>query len=378
MKPNVILEHTAACLEGRIHPGRAIIAQLLVGLVSLASAALAAPPQLHIQSDPTGVYLVVGPVPDPGALFVYDATNLASLVGAPQVLLATNAPLNAALPIQVPMTAGHPTQFFFRAAQWPGRTIADLCALAPALVDIPAGTFLMGSPATEPERADWEGPQTRVTLTYAFRMGKYEVQQAEYQAVMGTNPSYYAGHTNRPVEQVTWDDAMEYCRRLTEAQRSAGCLPAGRVYRLPTGAEWEYACRAGTTNAFGLGLALRSGMANFDAYFEYDESVGTIENPSDVFLDRTTSVGSYAPNAWGLYDMHGNVWEWCLDGWSSQLSGRTATDPYTPSTGTDRVIRGGCWYDSARFCRSAYRLRATEQLYGSDLGFRVVLAPAVP
>ncbi len=120
-------------------------------------------------------------------------------------------------------------------------------------MDIPAGTFLMGSPATEPEREDWEGPQTLVTLTYAFRMGKYEVQQSEYQAVIGTNPSYYAGHTNRPVEQVTWDDAMEYCRCLTEGQRSAGCLPAGMVYRLPTEAEWEYACRAGNTNAFGFG-----------------------------------------------------------------------------------------------------------------------------
>ena len=222
------------------------------------------------------------------------------------------------------------------------------------------------------------GPQTRVTLTYAFRMGEYEVQQSEYQAVLGTNPSYYAGHTNRPVEQVTWNQAVEYCRRLTEAQRSAGCLPNGRVYRLPTEAEWEYACRAGTTNAFGLGPALRSGMANFDGNFEYDQVLGTIENSSGVFLDRTTTVGSCAPNAWGLYDLHGNVWEWCLDGWSSHLPGGMVTNSYTASTGTDRVIRGGCWYDSARFCRSAYRLRAADQLYSSDLGFRVVLAPALP
>jgi len=436
MKPNVILEHPAARLDGRIHPSpdeqrrredakednRGLggisatqgiphqagecdswlhlpfpgfffassrlrcsnyqsclyLAWFLVGLLVLATAALAAPPQLQIKSDPTGAHLVVGPVPEPGALFVYEATNVASLVGAPQVLLATNAPLNAALPIQIPVTAGHPTQLFFRASQWPGRTIADLCALAPALVDIPAGTFLMGSPTTEPERADWEGPQTRVTLTYAFKMGKYEVQQAEYQAVMGTNPSYYAGHTNRPVEQVTWDEAMEYCRRLTEAQRSAGCLPAGRVYRLPTEAEWEYACRAGTTNAFGLGPALRSGMANFDAYFEYDQAVGTFENPTGVDLGRTTAVGSYAPNAWGLYDMHGNVWEWCLDGWSAQLPGGTVTNTYTATTGTDRVIRGGCWYNAARACRSAYRLRATKYFYDNDLGFRIVLASDVP
>jgi formylglycine-generating enzyme required for sulfatase activity len=351
---------------------------LPLALVVLPATGLAAAPQLQIKSDPTGVYLVVAPLTQSGALFVYQATNAVSLVGAPQVLLATNAPADVPLQIHFALKQGSPNQLFFRAAQWPGRTLADLCALAPPLVDIPAGTFRMGSPASEAERADWEGPQTQVTLTYAFRMGKYEVRQPEYQAVMGTNNSYFTGNTNRPVESVTWDEAIEYCRRLTEGQRSAGCLPAGWVYRLPTEAEWEYAARAGNTNAFGLGPALWSGMANFNGHFEYDQAVGSIDNPSGVFLGRTTPAGSSAPNAWGLYDMHGNVWEWCLDGWSSNLPGGTVTNPYTPPTDTDRVIRGGCWYNSARFCRSAYRLRAISYFCDNDIGFRVVLAPAMP
>ena len=124
-----------------------------------------------------------------------------------------------------------------------------------------------------------------------------------------------------PVEQVTWFDATNYCALLTERERLAGRLPEGYVYRLPTEAEWEYACRAGTTSAFHYGPALRSGMANFRGRYEYDSLVGTTENPAGIWLGRTTEVGSYAPNAWGLYDMHGNVWEWCQDWWAASCLG---------------------------------------------------------
>lgn len=197
-------------------------------------------------------------------------------------------------------------------------------SVAGNLVWIPCGTFTMGSPDSEPARYSDEGPQTRVTISRGFWMGKYEVTQGEYLAVMGSNPSYFTTQDwfgnpispdlSRPVEQVSWNDAVAYCAALTTRERSAGRLPAGYVYQLPTEAEWEYACRAGTTTPFYYGNELRSGMANFDGRYEYPPCGGvplSCYNPNGILLGRTTSVGSYAPNAWGLYDMHGNVWEWC-------------------------------------------------------------------
>jgi formylglycine-generating enzyme required for sulfatase activity len=255
------------------------------------------------------------------------------------------------------------------------------------MVFIPAGTFTMGSPESEAERLDWEGPQTVVTLTRGFFMGKHEVTQGEYTDVMGSNPSYFRNGTgsfgsggavtdelSHPVEDVSWNDATDYCGRLTERERGAGRLPVGYVYRLPTEAEWEYACRAGTTTAFSYGPALRSGMANFYGRLEYDSAVGTISNPEGTYLGRTTPVGGYAANAWGLYDMHGNVWEWCQDWWSLSLPGGSVTDPQGPSTGSCRVIRGGGWYGYARYCRSAVRGGNYPAIRYSGIGFRVVLA----
>ena len=351
---------------------------LLLVCLLLPTAGLAASPHLRIEPGTNVVQVVLDPIPEPGALFLDEAADLQSLLDAPRVRLATNAPLASFTRIELPVVGGADNQLFFRVAFWPGLSVENFCSLAPELVGIGAGTFLMGSPDSEPERADWEGPQTLVTLNYGFKMGKYEVRQGEYQAVMGTNPAYFSGTPDRPVEQVTWDDAMDYCRRLTEWMRVAGCSPAGWAYRLPTEAEWEYACRAGTTSPFGYGPDLRSGMANFCAHYEYDETVGTVDNPLGTFLGRTTPAGSYAPNAWGLYDLHGNVWEWCLDGWSSHLPGGSVTNYHNLPTGPDRVIRGGCWYDSARFCRSAYRLRSAGNFRDNDLGFRVVLAPVMP
>ncbi|HXP62156.1 MAG TPA: SUMF1/EgtB/PvdO family nonheme iron enzyme [Dongiaceae bacterium] len=256
----------------------------------------------------------------------------------------------------------------------------------PNMAWIPCGTFVMGSPASEAERASDE-TQHAVTLTRGFYMRQYLVTQADYLAVVGNNPSYFttedwygnpiAPDLSRPVEQVSWDDVTAYCAALTAREQVAGRLAAGWVYRLPTESEWEYACRAGTTTAFYCGSALRSGMANFIAHSEYDASVGTIDNPNGIFLACTTPVGSYQPNAWGLYDMAGNVWEWCWDWYGTYPTGSVA-DPSGPASGSGRVIRGGGWFDYAWYCRSAYRADPDPSLRYLDLGFRVVLAPGQP
>lgn len=252
---------------------------------------------------------------------------------------------------------------------------------APAkLAWIPPGTFTMGSPTNEPARSPEEGPQTQVTISRGFWMGRFEVTQGEYLALTGSNPSVFGGDSNRPVENVSWEDAVACCAALTAAERGAGRLPAGWAYRLPTEAEWEYACRAGTTTQFSSGTELRSGMANFDGRGEYPPCGGSTyqcANPSGVRLGRTTAVGSYAPNPWGLYDMHGNVAEWCQDWWGPSYAGGAATDPQGPASGLWRVTRGDSWCCEAVFCRSAARDALDHPLDGDPtLGFRVVLAPA--
>lgn len=242
------------------------------------------------------------------------------------------------------------------------------------MVWIPSGTFTMGSPATEALRYSFEGPQTLVTIGRGFWMGKFEVTQGEYLDVMGNNPSGFTGDLRLPVEHVNWSDAVAYCTAMTQRERTAGRLPGGYVFRLPTEAEWEYACRAGTTTAFHYGQALRSGMANFEGHLEYDASVGTIENPSGNYLGQTSTAGSYAPNAWGLYDMHGNVWEWCQDWWTPSLPGGSVTDPTGPQSGSDRLIRGAAYPYRALHLRSAYREGGPPDSRTGHVGFRIVLA----
>ncbi len=247
----------------------------------------------------------------------------------------------------------------------------------PNMVTISPGTFLMGSNAatgTPYYSQAWERPVHQVTISRPFCMSKYEVTQAEYQAVMGINPSYFQGTSwpnsaNRPVEQVTWLDAMAYCAALTAREAAAGRLPAGYQYRLPTEAEWEYCCRAGTTTEYHYGNTLVCGQASF-AYSHHTNS--------SCNSNSTVVVGGYAPNAWGLHDMHGNVWEWCLDWWdlSSNYPSSPVVDPYVNS-GPFRVIRGGSWGDYSDFCRSAFRYRYFPALRGIALGFRVVLAPVL-
>jgi formylglycine-generating enzyme required for sulfatase activity len=245
------------------------------------------------------------------------------------------------------------------------------------MVWLTAGTFRMGSPTNEVERNTNE-LQHSVTFTRGFYVGRYLVTQGSYRSVMNTNPSYFNTNNSftldltRPVEQVTWFDASNYCYRLTQQERAAGRIFSDWAYRLPTESEWEYACRAGTTNPFCYGNDLRSGMANFNGEYEYVGGTGTVFNASGIVSNRTTSVGSYQPNNWGLFDTVGNVWEWCQD-WFGNYPAGPVTDPLGPPSGTTRVFRAGAFNSTGRFCRSAFRNSYDPSSGFNTLGFRVVL-----
>jgi formylglycine-generating enzyme required for sulfatase activity len=246
------------------------------------------------------------------------------------------------------------------------------------MVRIPAGTFLMGSPPHEAERVANEELH-EVTLSKPFYLGVYEVTQAEYTAVMKdtpdfTNRSAFEGD-DRPVENVEWKLAKLFCERLTAREEEK---KAGRRYRLPTEAQWEYACRGATSTAFHFGDSLSSEQANFNGKYP----VGNDQNGK--YLRQTTKVGSYPPNAFGLYDMHGNVAEWCIDWYDPQYyKDSPAEDPLGPPFGVVPtgftnapqnffvVVRGGCWVDDGRACRSAYRFRAMPNTQYRLIGFRV-------
>jgi formylglycine-generating enzyme required for sulfatase activity len=208
-----------------------------------------------------------------------------------------------------------------------------------------------------------------VTLTYPFWMGRYEVTQAEYEAVVGSNPSLYVG-PDRPVERVSWNAAVAYCAALTAQETLAGNVPAGYEFRLPTEAEWEYACRAGTTTEFNVGNELVCADAWFKSTFHPGPGSTSCANPNG-----TRDVGTYAPNAWGLHDMHGNVREWCLDSFAPYAPG-AVTDPVVTG-GATRVIRGGSWDTNSAACRSARRSSIQPGQASDVFGFRVVLAPII-
>jgi formylglycine-generating enzyme required for sulfatase activity len=230
------------------------------------------------------------------------------------------------------------------------------------MMSIPAGTFAMGSPPDEEGREVFgnEGPRTAVTITKPFWLGKTQVTQAQWVAVMGDNPSYFKGY-DLPVEQVSWNDAANFCEKLNEMTRVT--LPDGHHYTLPTEAQWEYACRAGTTTRFFYGND--SGYSHLGSYAWYGENS----------TGKTHAVGGKLPNGWGLHDMYGNVMEWCLD-WDGDYTGGSVSDPQGPDwSSVGRVQRGSRWDDSADYCRSAVRSAQLDCYTKRDLGFRVALSP---
>ena len=269
-------------------------------------------------------------------------------------------------------------------------------------VQIKGGTFTMGSPANEAGRFDWEDPQHQVTVS-TFSMGKYEVTVGEFRqfvndtgykttaetegggyVYMGRewvekadaswkNP-YFTQTDQQPVVLISWYDAVEYCN--WQSQRK-GLTPAytkngtninwnrnADGCRLPTEAEWEYACRAGTTGPFNTGNNITASEANYNGHYPYNN------NAKGTYREKTVEVGSFAANGWGLYDMHGNVWEWCWDRYGDYSSG-SQRDPAGPYTGADRVLRGGSWGSSARNLRSAGRGNSTPSYRSSHVGFRL-------
>ncbi len=268
------------------------------------------------------------------------------------------------------------------------------------MVLIDAGEFQMGSPASETEQGDDEF-QHRARITKPFYLGKYEVTQSDYQRVTGSNPSYFASpgsgkdkvsgmDTSRfPVESVSWYDAVEFCNKLSQqdgftpyyalasVQRESNTIKSvtvtiagGNGYRLPTEAEWEYACRAGTTTPFHFGASNNGREANVDGNYPYGTST------KGTYLERTTNVGTYAPNRFGLYDMHGNVYEWCWDWYDKDYyAGSPTDDPKGPASGEDRVLRGGSWDNYAWNTRSANRYGFTPDNRYDFSGFRVSRTP---
>ena len=235
-------------------------------------------------------------------------------------------------------------------------------SLGMELVYVPAGSFMMGSPSTEPQRSSTEGPQRLVTIRQRFLMGRHEVTQGQYEAVMGTNPSSFKNcGKDCPVERVSWNDAKEFIKRLNDRND-------GFVYSLPTEAEWEYAARAGTTTAFAFGNSLDSTQANFNGNYPYGNAA------KGPYLKRTTRVGSYRPNAWGLYDMHGNVWEWVEDIYQDSYAGLPTDGSANTTIGdsSSRRFRGGSYFSDSYSSRSAYRLGNYPTYSSDDIGFRVV------
>jgi formylglycine-generating enzyme required for sulfatase activity len=230
------------------------------------------------------------------------------------------------------------------------------------LILIPAGTFMMGSPDSESERDDIEGPQHEVKIAHAFYMGKYTVTEAQYQAVSGYNQSQFKDSDKQPEECVSWTDAQNFC---TEASKRTG-----KAIRLPTEAEWEYADRASTKTVFWVGDDLSSTQANFNGKEPYGKGA------KGAHLDKTANVGSYPPNAFGLYDTIGNVGEWCQDIYHDSYN-NAPTDGSAWETGGDpeiRVYRGGAYDSSAASCRSAMRFAAERKdNRNSRIGFRVVV-----
>ena len=227
-----------------------------------------------------------------------------------------------------------------------------------SLTRILPGTFLMGSPDTEKLRHRDEGPQRQVMITRTFYMGICEVTQKQYEVVMGANPSQFRDRPRNPVERVSWNDAVAFCRALSRK--------TAKTVRLPTEAEWEYACRAGTATPFSTGQTISTDQANYSGYYVYGRG------RTGAYRQKTVRVASFKPNAWGLYDMHGNVWEWCSDRQGPYQKADTQ-GPKGRRPDRGRVLRGGSWFVNPRHCRSAFRYYLRPDVRNHSIGFRVLV-----
>jgi formylglycine-generating enzyme required for sulfatase activity len=230
-------------------------------------------------------------------------------------------------------------------------------SLGMKFVWIPPGSFMMGSPKDEKDRTNDE-TQHKVTLTKGFYMGVHTVTQKQWQEVMGNNPSEFKGENNLPVDTVSWNDCQEFIKKLRAKDKDK------KAFRLSTEAEWEYACRAGTTTPFHVGVTISTEQANYDGNFVYGSG------KKGVCRQKTTPVGKFPANAWGLHDMHGNVFQWCQD-WDGEYPKSDVIDPKGPERGLDRVLRGGCWSARPEDCRSACRVRNGPGDRFSTFGLRV-------
>ncbi len=230
------------------------------------------------------------------------------------------------------------------------------------MVQVPGGTFMMGSPKTEKGRSSDEGPEHKVTIK-SFYMSKYPITQAQWEAVMGNNPSHFKGQ-NRPVETISWDDAVKFFQRLSEL--------TGKEYHLPSEAQWEYGCRAGdsTKPPFHVGKTITTDLANYNGDYIY------ASEPKGVYRKETTDVGSFPPNAFGLYDMHGNVWEWCADVWHKNYQGAPTDGSAWQEVkeGGGRLLRGGSFGNDPNYCRTAYRVRNSSDYRYGRIGVRAAAA----
>ncbi|WP_027400704.1 bifunctional serine/threonine-protein kinase/formylglycine-generating enzyme family protein [Aphanizomenon flos-aquae] len=228
------------------------------------------------------------------------------------------------------------------------------------MVEIPAGTFYMGSPENDEGRFRYESPQHQVNVP-SFFIGKYPLTQAQYQAIMGDDPARFKGN-NLPVECVSWNDAVAFCQKLSQK--------TGKNYKLPSEAQWEYACRAGTTTPFYFGESITPDLVNYNGEFAYTAA------PKGQYREQTTDVGTFPPNAFGLYDMHGNVWEWCEDDWQKNYIDAPINGNALINQSICKLMRGGSWDHLPVFCRSAYRSSYNLDSYYFNIGFRVVCSGA--
>lgn len=337
--------------------------EILLTLASVGAASAQTPPGLGLQFS--GGYAVLSLTGEVGT--VYSIQYASGLSATNQWTDRTLLQVQGTNDVWADPSAPTPGQRFYRAVSVTAPADANLVFIQP-------GRFIMGSPTNEVDRLDDEGPQTTVTVSRGFWMEKYLVTQGDYLSLEGSNPSAftpahgYSQDLTRPVEQVTWFDASNYCALRTQQERAAGLILPNYLYRLPTEAEWEYACRAGTTTRFYYGDdGGYTDLANYAWYF--DNSGHT-----------TQPVGQLLPNPWGLYDVAGNVWEWCQDWYAPAYPGGRVTDPPGPgsSPASARVFRGGFWNNQAGECRSAQRFYFSPSGKSGGIGFRIILASGQP